>query len=1001
MAMRLFLRAGVSLIVMAAAVGSAAAADLPARVPTEAPLAAPPVDWTGFYVGAHVGNAFARNNWVAGEGGLAGIVPLGGTGTADGAFGGVQAGFNLQRGAAVLGLEIDGSAADLDGNARCLVAEALCTTRVDAMGTVTARLGWAFDQMLVYAKAGGAWAHVTSRLARYDEAETPDGDDIRLGWTVGAGAAVALSPAWSARLGWDYVDLGTGSTTVTLGSGEPAEVAADRRIHRVTLGLDRKLDWGFGPLTTAAGALPMLPLAMHAADPSVPPWRIEVGTRVWYATGHTQKDLFDPFETARLNSRLLYGDTDSVAGETFGRLDHRSGLFVKGYFGAGGLDGGTLRDEDFPGETFYSNTASELKNGRLRYAGADIGWRILATPEGELGPYLGYRYVHERVNGFGCRQTATDAVCDPALSGLGLSETTTWRGPAVGLNARTRLGDRLRLEVDGAVLPYVARSGYDNHWFRPDIDPQIEPGHGWGGQIEAVLSYAVTPQWSVGVGGRYWYFTTTEAHTQFPGSAPDSPMTFVTERYGGFLQASYTIDPAKTPAAEPLLAVKAPRKEVGPRDWSGIHLGVHVGAAFGRTDWTPATPAGPGEGDVDGSLAGLQLGIDHQLGAWVIGLEGSVSVGDLDGNAPCASGLTCHTRADRFASLTGRLGYAVGDALLYGKAGAAWIRDRHDAVQLFDPHVHTADVTRTGWTVGTGLEYALGPRWSARIEYDYADFGSEGVSFADGPGGARTIEIEQSVHTVRLGANYRFGKAGPAESAASSAPPAPWAPLGFSAADRSVAFDWTGLRLGIHLGSGHADTDWSNPFGPQIFGDAVTSHGWLAGGQIGIDRQFGKLVLGAQADVSGARIDGTSTCLVGLEPTVGGVNCRAEIDALGTITGRAGWAFGQTLLYAKGGAAWAHDRATLNLVGVGDLDREADGVRWGWTIGAGIEHAIRRDLSVSLEYGYLALGSDTADFGLPPSGAAIDRLALTQDVHVAKLGVNWLFSTPAVLQPAR
>jgi hypothetical protein len=113
---------------------------------------------------------------------------------------------------------------------------------------------------------------------------------------------------------------------------------------------------------------------------------------------------------------------------------------------------------------------------------------------------------------------------------------------------------RLNLTVDAAVLPYVSMTGIDNHWLRPEINPLPQAGHGWGYQLEGILAYDVTSNFSVGVGGRYWFAETRSGTTQFPQqcfifpefvpcgfatSLPPSPTKFTTERYGGFLQASY------------------------------------------------------------------------------------------------------------------------------------------------------------------------------------------------------------------------------------------------------------------------------------------------------------------------------------------------------------------------------------------------------------------------------------------------------------------------------
>lgn len=49
-------------------------------------------------------------------------------------------------------------------------------------------------------------------------------------------------------------------------------------------------------------------------------------------------------------------------------------------------------------------------------------------------------------------------------------------------------------------------------------------------------------------------------------------------------------------------------------------------------------------------------------------------------------------------------------------------------------------------------------------------------------------------------------------------------------------------------------------------------------------------------------------------------------------------------------------------------------------------------MTVKLEYNYLDLGSDSVAFNLPPAFAAVNNLSIEQDIHVAKLGVNYLFA---------
>jgi hypothetical protein len=207
--------------------------------------------------------------------------------------------------------------------------------------------------------------------------------------------------------------------------------------------------------------------------------------RYFYSSGRTRYTLGDPFTPGQINSQLTYKNLASHAGEVFARLDHASAVFVKSFVGAGSLQGG-INDEDFP-------------------------------PAVAGNPF----------------------VCTPTISGsvLSLSKTETWAPLRAGLNGVINLVPQWKLTLDGAYLPVVHLSGFDNHWLRPDINPLPQSGDGWGYQLEGIVSYDVTQNLSVGAGGRYWYAKTSNGITQFPG-VPASPTTFSYERYGGFIHAS-------------------------------------------------------------------------------------------------------------------------------------------------------------------------------------------------------------------------------------------------------------------------------------------------------------------------------------------------------------------------------------------------------------------------------------------------------------------------------
>jgi len=67
---------------------------------------------------------------------------------------------------------------------------------------------------------------------------------------------------------------------------------------------------------------------------------------------------------------------------------------------------------------------------------------------------------------------------------------------------------------------------------------------------------------------------------------------------------------------------------------------------------------------------------------------------------------------------------------------------------------------RDGYTVGAGLEYMFAPSWSAKVEYQYYNFGD--TTFAIGPAPIVGIRFRDDEHTVKAGLNYRFNWGRPA-----------------------------------------------------------------------------------------------------------------------------------------------------------------------------------------------------------------------------------------------
>jgi opacity protein-like surface antigen len=496
-------------------------------------------------------------------------------------------------------------------------------------------------------------------------------------------------------------------------------------------------------------------------------WTIEAGARYWLSSGRKQLDLANS-EANFLLSRLTHEGVTGQAAESFARLDHRDGMFLKGNFGIGDLQRGRYYDEDFvpgspPGFTArYSNTLSSQHDGRTLYGSLDIGHRLIDGPGGEVGAYVGYRYLYERDNTFGFIQLATNTnVSLPFLSSSVLVQTQTeaWNGVAVGLNTRVRLADRWQLQIDAAVLPILGVWEIDNHWLRSDINPLPAQGQGWGSQFEAILSYAITDQWSLGAGARYWYFSTSSAYSV------TQPIKLYSERYGGFLQASYKFD---GPASTSPSTYKAP---AAPVTWTGVYAGGHLGAGFGRANWSdPFGPTSIGDQDrVGGALVGGQVGANYQIGAIVYGIEAQGAWAPLTGTASCfagnpnqvIAGQDCGTRVGALAVLTGRVGYAVARTLYYAKAGPAWGHSTFDLnfAGAAPGQVASAEANGWGWTIGGGVEQALTDKWSIVGEYKYVDLGSATVGFAGVPASISAVATEtinQRYQLLTLGMNYKL-----------------------------------------------------------------------------------------------------------------------------------------------------------------------------------------------------------------------------------------------------
>jgi outer membrane immunogenic protein len=169
------------------------------------------------------------------------------------------------------------------------------------------------------------------------------------------------------------------------------------------------------------------------------------------------------------------------------------------------------------------------------------------------------------------------------------------------------------------------------------------------------------------------------------------------------------------------------------------------------------------------ATSNLLLGIEADIsGSGLSASTTTVAVGGGFTASPAWS-----DRVDLFGTARGRIGVVAGNWVFYGTGGFAWAADEFTRAQLtsgpLSPPVGFAaanNATRTGWTAGGGIEWGFAPGWSAKLEYLYLNLGTETFAFSapTAAGGTRSWSVaegDMTIHTVRLGVNYRFDWSGP------------------------------------------------------------------------------------------------------------------------------------------------------------------------------------------------------------------------------------------------
>ena len=200
----------------------------------------------------------------------------------------------------------------------------------------------------------------------------------------------------------------------------------------------------------------------------------------------------------------------------------------------------------------------------------------------------------------------------------------------------------------------------------------------------------------------------------------------------------------------------------------------------------PSTVSGNVTVDVEGWLAGGQIGHNWRSQRWIYGLEADFQWTGQDGDISGCGGLRCATLSydlDWFGTVRGRLGYLLEPrALVYVTGGLAYGHVSTDLSISASPVAGSFNITgpagsdsatKAGWVIGGGLEWALDRKWTLRAEYLYMDLGTiaraessttTSVASVQGPQCLTDVEVKHTAQTdftdqiFRIGLSYRFAE---------------------------------------------------------------------------------------------------------------------------------------------------------------------------------------------------------------------------------------------------
>jgi outer membrane immunogenic protein len=175
-------------------------------------------------------------------------------------------------------------------------------------------------------------------------------------------------------------------------------------------------------------------------------------------------------------------------------------------------------------------------------------------------------------------------------------------------------------------------------------------------------------------------------------------------------------------------------------NWTGFYIGLNGGGGSSHKCWTETNDIALGVGirdegchDATGGTVGGQIGYRWQATNWVFGVEVQGNWANFSGSNtnlfPAFANVRDTSKIDAFGMLTGSVGYAWNNYLLYVKGGAAVVSDKYNTNFITtNVLIDQAKETRWGGVIGAGIEFGFAPNWSFGVEYDHMFLGTRDVT---------------------------------------------------------------------------------------------------------------------------------------------------------------------------------------------------------------------------------------------------------------------------------